>query len=67
MKIAFLDKVIHDYGWCFLLGASPHQVRFNQPPVPSVAGIEEPYWRCENLAEYRYGRTRYLKRTQGIL
>ena len=30
--------------WRFLWGESPHQVRLNQPPVPSVACVAEVIW-----------------------
>ena len=44
--------------WHFLQGGSPCRVRPNQPPVSSVAGIEE---------GVNDNRTRYPKRTQRIL
>jgi hypothetical protein len=44
--------------WCFLQGASPCLARPNQPPVPSVAGMEK---------YFIPGEMKCLKRTQGTL
>jgi len=38
---AQLKTVVRQEAWRFLQGESPRRVRPNQPPVPSVAVVEE--------------------------
>jgi hypothetical protein len=44
---AHLEAVVRQEAWRFMRGVSPHRERPNQPPIPSVAVVEEAYSRTK--------------------